>query len=113
DVDVVLGDGRLTLAAQPDGSFGLIVLDAFSSDAVPVHLLTLEALSLYLSKLAPDGLLAFHVSNRYVALDRVIAGDAATLGLVALERAGEVTAEEGQQGKSGSVWVVAGRSAGA
>ncbi len=112
-VDVVLGDGRLTLAAQPDGSFGLLVLDAFSSDAVPVHLLTLEALSLYLRKLAPDGLLAFHVSNRYVALDRVIAGAAGTLGLAALERAGEVSAQEGQEGKSGSVWVVVGRSPGA
>ena len=74
EVNVVLGDGRLSLVAVPDGTFGLLVLDAFSSDAVPVHLLTREALALYLRKLAPGGLLAFHLSNRHLALAEIVAG---------------------------------------
>src|SRR5262249_34230166 len=63
--DVVMGDGRLQLAREPDASFDLILLDAFSSDSVPTHLLSLEALEIYLAKLKQDGVLLFHVSNRY------------------------------------------------
>src|SRR5207244_3866864 len=66
DVRIVVGDGRLELAAAPDHGYDLLVLDAFSSDSVPVHLLTREAVELYLSKLRPDGLVAFHVTNRYL-----------------------------------------------
>src|SRR5262249_38021787 len=62
-VAVVLGDARLRLREGPDGAFGLIVVDAFSSDAIPIHLLTEEAFALYLSKLAEGGLLAVHISN--------------------------------------------------
>jgi hypothetical protein len=72
-VDIVLGDGRLSMEKTPDGYFDLIVLDAFSSDSVPIHLLTREALDLYLKKLRPDGLIAFHISNQYLKLDRVLA----------------------------------------
>jgi hypothetical protein len=68
DADVVLGDARLTLAREPAGGFDYLVIDAFSSDSVPVHLLTREALALYLDKLAPNGLLALHVSNRHLDL---------------------------------------------
>ena len=68
DADVVLGDARLTLAKEPSARFDYLVIDAFSSDAVPVHLLTVEALNLYLDKLTPDGLLALHVSNRHLDL---------------------------------------------
>src|SRR5262249_58801214 len=78
-VRVRLGDARLTLADAPPRHYGLIVIDAFSSDAIPQHLLTREALRLYLSKLAPDGLLAFHISNRYMDLQPILgdlAGDA-------------------------------------
>jgi hypothetical protein len=81
---VVLGDARPRLHEAPDATYDLIVLDAFSSDAVPVHLLTREALALYLAKLAPGGRLAFHISNQHLALDRVIAGLAADAGLPAL-----------------------------
>jgi hypothetical protein len=110
-VEVVLGDGRVSLAAQPDGRFGLIVLDAFSSDAIPVHLLTREALALDARKLAAGGLLAIHLSNRYLVLDGVVGAAAAADGLSGLERMGDVTPEQGREGKSGSVWAVLARSA--
>lgn len=77
--DIVLGDARLTMANEPAGSFDLIVVDAFTSDAVPVHLMTAEALRLYASKLAPEGVVLLHISNRYLDLDSVLA---ATLPLV-------------------------------
>lgn len=70
----LLGDGRLEIAKQPDAQYNLIVADAFSSDAVPVHLLTKEALGLYISKLNPDGgMLLFNISNRYLDLRDVVA----------------------------------------
>jgi hypothetical protein len=71
--DIVLGDARLTLAKEPAARFDYFVVDAFSSDAVPVHLLTVEALQLYLDKLSPTGLLALHVSNRHLDLVGVAA----------------------------------------
>ncbi|MDB4949539.1 MAG: hypothetical protein JWM27_2188 [Gemmatimonadetes bacterium] len=80
---VVLGDARLSLAAAPDGAYDLIVLDAFSSDAVPIHLLTREALGVYLRKLAPGGVIVYHLSNRYLNLQPVIAALVADRGLVA------------------------------
>ncbi len=86
DVDVVLGDGRLRLADAPDRSYDMILLDAFSSDAVPVHLMTSEAVELYRSKLAPGGLLVFHISNRHVRLEPVLAGIAARQGLAGAVR---------------------------
>ena len=69
-VGVTLGDARLTLAHQPPGSYDLILVDAFSSDSVPAHLLTVEALRLYLSRLAPDGVVIFHLSNAHLDLMR-------------------------------------------
>jgi SAM-dependent methyltransferase len=72
-IEVVLGDGRLSMVRANDGLFSLIVVDAFSSDAIPVHLLTREALALYFRKLAPGGVLAFHLSNRYLNLEPVVA----------------------------------------
>ncbi len=81
NVPVVLGDARLTLAEEPGGP-GLIVIDAFSSDAIPAHLMTKEAIGMYLSKLAPDGVLAFHISNRHLDLRRILARAAAEHGLV-------------------------------
>ncbi len=73
-VNTILGDARLQLRNAPDGHYGLIVLDAFSSDAIPTHLLTKESLALYLSKLASGGRLLFHISNKYLDLRPVIAG---------------------------------------
>jgi hypothetical protein len=78
-LDVVVGDARLTVAKEPDRSFDLILVDAFSSDAVPVHLMTAEALQLYAGKLKDHGILVLHISNRYLDLDSVLG---ATLPLV-------------------------------
>ena len=80
---VVLGDARLSLARAADGQYGLIVLDAFSSDAIPMHLLTREALELYLRRLAPGGAMAFHITNRHLTLAPVLARLAASHGLIA------------------------------
>ncbi len=77
--DIVMGDARLTMAKQEPGSYDLIVVDAFSSDAVPVHLMTAEALRMYAAKLKPTGVVLLHISNRYLDLDSVLG---ATLPLV-------------------------------
>ena len=79
--DVVLGDGRRSIDGRPPGGFGLIVLDAFSSDAIPVHLLTREALAVYTEKLQPNGVMAFHISNRYLDLEPVLGNLARAAGL--------------------------------
>ena len=86
DVRVVIGDGRLGLTGAPDAAYGLIVLDAFSSDAIPAHLLTEEAIAGYRRKLAPGGVLAVHISNRHLDLAPVLAAEADRLGLVAVRR---------------------------
>ncbi len=77
--DIVLGDARLMLAKEPDKSFDLLIIDAFTSDAVPVHLMTAEALQLYARKLKPGGVVVLHISNRYLDLNSVLG---ATLPLV-------------------------------
>lgn len=82
DMRVVLGDARLTLAASPE-RYDLIVLDAFSSDAIPVHLLTREAFAGYLSHLTPRGVIVLHVSNRYMVLQQPAAAVGGAEGLVA------------------------------
>jgi len=86
DAAVVLGDARLSLRDAADGGFGILVLDAYSSDAIPLHLITREALALYLAKLAPDGVLVFHISNRHLDLEPVLGRLAADAGLTALSR---------------------------
>lgn len=110
-LDFVLGDARLSLAAQPNAKFGLIVLDAFSSDAVPVHLLTTEAVNMYISKLRPGGLLAFHISNRYLDLQSVLAAVATDLSLVAVIREDFVDDTESRAtGHWTSTWVCMARN---
>jgi hypothetical protein len=81
---VVIGDARLRLADESDSAMDVIVLDAFSSDSIPVHLMTLEAFELYLRKLAPNGVLAIHVSNRYLELTPVVAATARQAGLTSI-----------------------------
>lgn len=80
---VVLGDARLTLETAPREQ-DLIVVDAFSSDSIPIHLLTREAIGLYLSRLAPGGVVLMHISNRHLDLSRVLARAAAEHGLVTM-----------------------------
>jgi hypothetical protein len=84
DVPVILGDARLTLAEAPDGAYDLIIVDAFSSDAIPIHLLTREAMAIYLKKLSAHGMVVVHVSNRHLELASVVAGIAAANGLTTL-----------------------------
>ena len=78
---IVVGDARLTLADAPDGHYDVILIDAFASDTMPVHLMTKEAMAIYLRKLKPDGLIALHVSSRYMELVSVVAGIAQANGL--------------------------------
>jgi spermidine synthase len=72
----------------PDGAYDMIILDAFTSDAIPVHLLTREAMEMYLRKLAPDGLLVVHISNRYLALEPVLGNLGNVLHLFGLKQFG-------------------------
>lgn len=80
DAHIILGDARLTVAREPDETYDLIIVDAFSSDAIPVHLLTAEALRLYASKIKPDGAVLLHISNRYLDLEQVLAATFPTIG---------------------------------
>jgi Ca2+/Na+ antiporter len=105
-VAVVLGDARLRLADAPDGLYGLIVLDAFSSDAIPVHLMTQEALDLYLSKLAAGGVILFHVSNRSLDLHPVVADLARSRSLACLAS----NDEERNPDKEPSQWIAVARN---
>ena len=72
DLDIVIGDARQTMAKEQDSSFDLFIIDAFTSDAIPVHMLTAEAVKMYLAKLKPDGVVVLHTSNRYLDLDSVL-----------------------------------------
>jgi hypothetical protein len=83
DIPIVQGDARLTLGDAPEGHYDVIMLDAFASDTMPVHLITKEAMALYLRKLKPDGMVAMHVSSRYMELVSVVAGIAQANGLLA------------------------------
>jgi hypothetical protein len=108
---VVLGDARLSLKSAPDRHYDLIVLDAFGSDAVPVHLITREALDLYLAKLREDGALVFNISNRYLDLQPVLGNLARSAGLICLaEDDTNVTEVEIRNGKFPSRWVVMART---
>ena len=109
-IEVIIGDARISLAGAPPRHYDLFVLDAFSSDAIPVHLLTEEAVQLYLSKLTPDGILLFHISNRYMELAPVLGRIASSLNLLALDqRDFHVAPNEDEEGKSPSHWVVMAR----
>jgi spermidine synthase len=106
-IQVILGDARLSLQNAPDDTYRLIVLDAYSSDAIPVHLLTREALQLYRDKLAPGGWLAFHISNVHLDLAPVVANLAHDAGLVLRMREDAFVSEaELADGLFPSKWVL-------
>lgn len=106
-IRVVRGDARVELAAQPqDERYDLIVVDAFSSDSIPVHLMTSQAAGLYASRLRPGGIVAMHVSNRILDLDPVAANALNAAGLVSLIREDVVDLDEGvRTGRTTSIWV--------
>lgn len=106
---VVIGDARQSLAASR-AQYSLMVVDAFSSDAIPLHLLTREAVDLYLARLAPAGVLAFHVSNRHLDLEPVLARLAAEAGLASFIRRHQVPAGD-ESGRRSSDWLVMARRA--
>jgi SAM-dependent methyltransferase len=111
DLHIVLGDARLTLADATQTRHGLLFMNAFTSDAIPVHLLTREAVQLYFDRLEPDGLLVFNVSNRYLDVQSVVAAIAQDQGLAVLARdddEGDVSV-----GRYTSQWVVVARDAAA
>lgn len=104
---VVLGDARLTMEKAPPHHYGIIILDAFSSDSIPVHLITKEAVNLYFSKLRKDGVLMIHITNRYVNLAPVLAKLADEKGFTDRLRDDY---EDAETGKDGSTWVLLARS---
>ena len=111
ELRIVLGDGRLKLAEAPDRGFDMIILDVFSSDAIPAHFLTREALELYLKKLDDGGLIVFHVSNRYLNLEPLLAALACEKNLAAREcYDSDLTDEEFNAGKLRSHYIALARS---
>ena len=104
DVDFVIGDGRLTIAGSPPKD--LIIVDAFTSDAIPVHLLTVEALEVYAAHLRSEGLIAMHLSNRYLDLAPVLAANAKAAGLFARIRTDYPNTTQINDGKQTSTWAI-------
>jgi len=104
---IVLGDARISLRNAPDHHYGIFIVDVFGGDAIPIHLLTRQAVQLYLSKLDAHGVVAIHISNRYLHLEKVVGNLARDAGLVALMQ--EDKAKAGA-GKIPSTWVVMSRS---
>jgi SAM-dependent methyltransferase len=109
-IELALGDARLVLEREPPQQFDILAVDAFSSDAIPVHLITKEALAVYLRHVKPDGIVAFHVSNRFLDLVPVVARIARENGAHAVVVYD--TAEEGSD-KTQTDWVLVSRDAGA
>lgn len=104
---IKIGDGRKLLEKESDDSFSLIMIDAFSSDSIPAHLLTKEALALYFTKLKSKGVILFHLSNRFLDLEPVVSGLSAQRGSHALiKKDFAVSKEQALQGKSASMYML-------
>lgn len=109
-LSIVVGDGRLALAAAPDGGYGVIVLDVFTSDAIPIHLLTQQAVEMYFRKLMPGGLLVLHITSRHIDLEPVVAAIATRLGLSGVVWHDAAPPSGGADaGRLASSWAVLGR----
>ena len=108
-IDVKIGDARLRLQEAPDNTYAMILVDAFSSDVIPVHLLTREAVQLYARKLAPGGILVFNISNNYLNLEPVLAGIAGDIGWGCLVKGFSMSSRT--QMVLPSTWAVLARSA--
>jgi len=103
------GDARLLMSREDPDSYDLLVLDAFSSDSIPTHLLSIEAIELYLSRLRPDGILTFHVSNRYMDLEPALGELAFAAGLSALVSISDIQEGHRPLGLDPATWVVMAR----
>jgi hypothetical protein len=108
DLNIIRGDARINIKKAAAAEYGIIVIDAFSSDAIPVHLITEEAVTLYLSKLAKGGILAFHISNQFLDLSSVIGDLASNAGLICLLQDDNVveSIDRNYTGKYASKWAV-------
>ena len=106
-VEIALGDARLTLEREPPEGFDILAVDAFSSDAIPVHLITREALATYLRHMKPDGIVAFHVSNRFLNLIPVVARIAKELNVHASLVSDDPDEEDDRRSRSD--WVLVSR----
>lgn len=100
--DIVLGDARLSLEREPDQNFDVLAVDAFSSDSIPIHLLTVEAFRLFFRHIRPDGILAVHVSNRHLKLEPVVERLATALGKQNIL----VDTDDGEDLVYGASWVL-------
>ena len=109
DTKIVLGDGRLSLKADPNRHYDVLILDAFSSDAIPMHLLTREAIELYLDRLAPNGVMLLHISNRNLRLTPMLASLASDLRLAARHQLFLPSPAEEAEGAVGSEWMAMAR----
>ena len=106
-VEIVMGDARVKLEEQTDRKYGLLLVDAFSSDSIPVHLLTKQALDLYKDRLLPGGILGLHISNRYIDLEPVCGRLAKECGLACRVFSDD---DEAAPGKTRSSWVALART---
>jgi hypothetical protein len=102
---IVTGDARLSLVNEPNAAFDILILDAFSSDAIPTHLMTREALELARAKLAPDGVILFNISNRYLKLEPVVANTARAAGLSGISQLFQASEEQSEQMITSSHWI--------
>ena len=111
DVRIVIGDARLKLADEPPARFDILAVDAFSSDAIPLHLLTREAFQVYFRALAPDGILLVHISNRFLDLEPVVAAIAREMGLHARLVEHRPSPQDYAAGMryNASIWIALGR----
>jgi len=109
-IRIVLGDARLSLEAEPPQAFDVLIVDAFSGDSIPVHLLTREAFELYFRQLQPQGVLAVHISNQYLDLQPIVEGAASVLGKAAIVVNHDVT--NSNSGVYASTWILIGSRAG-
>jgi hypothetical protein len=109
DAEIRSGDARLMLHGAPQAAYDLLILDAFSSDAIPMHLITREALALYLEKLAPGGVIAWHVSNRNLDLVPVVADLAADAGVATWLQVDQPSRAELARYRSPSLWIALAR----
>lgn len=105
DARIVIGDARLKLAEEPASRFDILAVDAFSSDAIPLHLLTREAFQTYRRVLSPDGVMLVHISNRFMNLEPVVAAIAKGLGMSARVRAYRPSPEELLESYNASIWI--------
>ncbi|MDD5302173.1 MAG: fused MFS/spermidine synthase [Elusimicrobia bacterium] len=111
-IRIVVGDGRLSLERAEGASYDALILDAFSSGSIPIHLLTKDAFAVYLRRLKPDGVILLHVSNRYLDLRPVLAATALDLGLSAAAKR-QLSAGLVEEGRAPSVWAAVSRDAAA